>query len=85
VPANGYTYGYPAYGPAYGYVPMTGAPVGYVMVPANAPQAPTQAQGPCTETRTVTYEYVPVKQRYIGAPPRRRVVHDKRVKVLEGS
>lgn len=80
-PAGGYAYGYPSYG----YAPMTGAPMGYVMVPANAPQAAPQGQGACTETRTVTYEYVPVRKRYIGAPPRRPVVRDKRVKVLSGS
>ncbi len=77
--------GYPAGYPAYGYLPITGAPMGYVMVPANAPQAVAQAQGPCTETRTVSYEYVPVKRRYIGVPPRRTVVHDKRVKLPSGS
>ena len=80
--APAYGYGYPAYGYAPG---MTGAPMGYVMVPPGAPQgaAPTgtQNQGPCTETRTVTYEYVPVKRRYISAPPRRPVVRDKRVRV----
>jgi hypothetical protein len=81
VPAGGYAYGYPAYG----YVPMTGAPMGYVMVPAGAPQVAAPAQGACTETRTVTYEYVPVTRRYISAPPRRRVVHDKRVWVPSGS
>lgn len=80
-PAGGYAYGYPSYG----YAPMTGAPMGYVMVPANAPQAAAQGQGACTETRTVTYEYVPVRKRYIGAPPRRPVMRDKRVKVSSGS
>lgn len=93
-PSYGYaapagSYGYPAYGaPAYGYAPgMTGAPMGYVMVPANAPQAGAQqAQGgPCTETRTVSYEYVPVKRRYIGAPPRRAAPRDKRVRISDGS
>lgn len=80
--APGYGYGYPGYGYAPG---MTGAPMGYVMVPANAPQAAAQqGQGPCTETRTVTYEYVPVKRRYISAPPR-RVVRDKRVRISSGS
>ncbi|WP_298174387.1 glycine zipper 2TM domain-containing protein [Novosphingobium sp.] len=85
-PAGGYAYGYPSYGyaPMPG-APMTGAPMGYVMVPANAPQAVAPGQGACTETRTVSYEYVPVKKRYIGAPPRRPVVHDKRVKVPSGS
>ncbi|WP_072383161.1 glycine zipper 2TM domain-containing protein [Novosphingobium sp. NDB2Meth1] len=81
-PAGGYAYGYPSYG----YVPpMTGAPMGYVMVPSNAPQAVASAQGACTETRTVSYEYVPVKKRYIGAPPRRPVLRDKRVRVPMGS
>lgn len=81
-PAGGYAYGYPTYG----YVPpVTGAPIGYVMVPSNAPQAVAPAQGSCTETRTVSYEYVPVKRRYIGAPPRRPVLRDKRVKVPVGS
>ncbi|KUR72265.1 hypothetical protein AQZ52_03015 [Novosphingobium fuchskuhlense] len=83
VPA-GYAYSTPAYGYA---PPMTGAPMGYVMVPAGAPQAAQQAQtqGPCTETRTVSYEYVPVKRRYIGTPPRRAAVHDKRVKLQAGN
>jgi hypothetical protein len=67
-----YSAGYPAYG----YAPM-----GYVMVPTNAPQAAAPALGTCTETRTVSYEYVPVKRRYIGAPPRRPVTRDKRVRV----
>lgn len=71
--------GYPGGYPAYGYAPM-----GYVMMPVNAPPAAAQAQAPCTETRTVTYEYVPVKRRYIGAPPRRPVVREKRVKVPSG-
>ncbi len=76
--APAYGYGYPGYGYAPG---MTGAPMGYVMVPVGSPQAAGQAQGPCTETRTVTYEYVPVKRRYISAPPRRPAVRDKRVRV----
>lgn len=80
-PAGGYAYGYPSYG----YVPISGAPLGYVMMPANAPQAAAPAQGNCTETRTVSYEYVPVRQRYIGAPPRRQAQRDKRVKVPAGN
>lgn len=80
-PVGGYGYGYPSYV----YQPYGYAPMGYVMVPANAPQAPVQGQGTCTETRTVSYEYVPVKRRYIGAPPRRPVYRDKRVRVPDGS
>lgn len=80
-PAGGYAYAPPASGQPYGYAP----PMGYVMMPANAPQAPAQAQGTCTETRTVSYEYVPVQRRYIGAPPRRAAPRDKRVKLPVGS
>ncbi|WP_295529075.1 glycine zipper 2TM domain-containing protein [Novosphingobium sp. Chol11] len=82
--APGVAYAPPAYGYGYQYAPM-----GYVMVPAGAPQvvpqAVAQASGPCTETRTVTYEYVnvPLRRRY--APPRRPVVHDKRVRLPSGS
>ena len=71
-PGPGMVYAPPAYGYAY-------APMGYVMVPTGAPQAVTQASGPCTETRTVTYEYVdaPVRRHY--SPPH-RIYRDKRVK-----
>jgi len=79
-PVPGAVYAPPAYGYGYAYAPM-----GYVMVPTGAPQAAPQAQAPCTETRTVTYEYVPVTRRYINAPPRRPVVHDKRVRLPSGS
>jgi hypothetical protein len=92
-PGYGYSYGYApaypggnAYGyPAYGYAPVTGPVMGYVMVPQGAAPAAPQGQGTCTETRTVTYEYVPVVRRYRGAPPRRPVVRDKRVAVPQGS
>ncbi len=79
-PTPGTAYAPPAYGNGYAYAPM-----GYVMVPTGAPQAAPQAQSPCTETRTVTYEYVPVTRRYYSAPPRRPVFHDKRVKLPSGS
>jgi len=74
---QGVTYASPVYGYGYSYAPM-----GYVVVPTGAPQAITQQipqnQGNCTETRTVTYEYIdaPVRHRY--SPPR-RILHDKRV------
>jgi len=83
-PAPSYGYGYPGYG----YAPGMVAPMGYVMVPVGAPQVAAQGgQGPCTETRTVTYsyEYVPVKHRYTAAPRRRPVVRDKRVRLPSGS
>ena len=76
-PAPGVAYA-PAYAPpapGYAYAPM-----GYVMVPAGAPQpvvAPTTS--PCTETRTVTYEYVDAPVQRYTAPPR-RIYHDKRVR-----
>lgn len=66
----------PAPGYAYGYVPMGYVPMGYVMVPVQPVQA---AQQPCTETKTVTYEYVTVRSRKAWQRPA-PVRHDKRVK-----
>lgn len=80
-PAPNVAYAAPAYG--YSYAPMGYAPMGYVLVPAGAPQAAPQAAqqttGPCTETRTVSYEYVdaPVRRR-VAAP--RPVNRDKRIR-----
>lgn len=71
-------YGYP--GTAYpGYaVPMGYAVMGYMMVPV-VPVAVAQAvQPPCTETKTVTYEYVTVRNRKVWYRPASRPI--KRVK-----
>ncbi|WP_226016227.1 glycine zipper 2TM domain-containing protein [Novosphingobium sp. FKTRR1] len=73
----GYGQAYPGYAPAYGF-PVGYVPMGYVMVPVQPVQAMTAPQQPCTETKTVTYEYVtvPTRKMWRRAPIR----HDKRVK-----
>jgi hypothetical protein len=72
----------PGYG--YGYVPMGYVPMGYVMVPVQPVQAPQQ---PCTETKTVTYEYVtvPARKTWRRPAPARPIKRVKEKRVYTGS